>query len=339
MTGLSCARQLISQGYSVHVFEQHETVAGRMATTVISSASTQSLRFDHGTQYFTVRSPEFSQQVDLWNNQKVVQQWFGPFVSLDGGACGSAIGDDARYVGCPGMDALCVDLARQCFESKNGCSKLTLQATVLPLHREAEGWRVQYQNSATRLVIQEQSLFDAVVLTVPSSKVKSILPSDSPLLTEAAPIQMAPCLAVLLAFEESLSLPYGGVFVQESLLRWISNNSSMPGRNRLPEQWTLHPSSQWSAEHMGDTDAEILTQVCAAFEAATAIRIPSPLLQSVYRWEDAIPVNPTSQGYFSDPAQRLILAGDWCNDARVEGAYASGLKAAKHLVEQIMTTM
>ncbi len=334
LAGLTCARELLSQGYRVHVFEKCESVSGRMATLQINSTEEKELlQFDHGAQYFTARSPEFSQQVYDWEDRQVVQEWPGPFVTLTEGVCGPAIGDDVRYVGIPGMDALCVDLARQCFETDNRNSTLTISANVLPLEQKEKGWQIRYKNPITGTVTKQETVFDTVVLAIPSPEVRTILPVDSPLIEHTLQFQMGPCLAVLLAFDKSLSLPYGGAFVQNSPIRWISNNSSMPNRKAVPQQWVLHPSSEWSAEHWDDSDENVLTQICAAFEKATAVKIPEPQFLSLYRWNDALPLELASQGYFTDPDQRLIVAGDWCTDARVEGAYLSGLKAARHLAD------
>ena len=337
LAGLSCAKELLRRGYRVHVFEKCEFVSGRMAR--IQQQPTEGkepLWFDHGAQYFTARSAEYSQQVCEWEEQQVVQEWRGPFVSLTDGICGPAIGDDVRYVGIPGMDALCVNLAQQCFETGNRNATLTLCANVLPLQRMEKDWQVRHKNPQTGAITKEETLFDAVVLAIPSALIGAILPADSPLIKQTQPFKMGPCLAVLLAFEKSLSLPYGGAFVQDSPLRWISNNSSMPQREELPERWILHPSSEWSAEHWNDCDENILEQVCTAFEKATANRLPESRFQVLYRWEDALPLQPASQGYFSDAKQRVIIAGDWCTDARVEGAYVSGLKAARHLAETVL---
>ncbi len=337
LAGLSCANELLSKGVRVHLFEKRDSVAGRMARIELKHPeNAEPLWFDHGAQYFTARSREFSLQVDQWIKRKIVQQWDGPFVCLDAGACGPAPGDDLRYVGIPGMDALCIDLAQHFFQQKNQNAKLTFNADVLPLKRAGEKWEIQHKNPCTGIVSKEKTLFDIVVLALPSADVQSMLPAGSRLIEQTASFKMGPCLAVLLAFAESLSLPFGGAFVQNSPLRWISNNSSMPRRDRTPERWILHPSSEWSAEHWNDSDETILKQVYDSFEKATAKTIPVPQIQTLYRWKNALPLQPASQSYFSDPEQRVIIAGDWCTDARVEGAYLSGLKAARYLMQELL---
>lgn len=344
LAGLTCARELFLRGYDVHLFEERETVAGRMAGIQVQPArGAEAIWFDHGAQYFTARSAEFSQQVFDWENRNVVQEWPGPFVSLTKGVCEPPPGDDVRYVGVPAMEAVCLDLLQQTGRVEdpkggNQAARVTCSARVLPLQQTAQGWAIRYEDAQTGIITQAQGLFHWVVLALPSAICQSLLPGDSPLIEQIAPFKLGPCLAVTMAFEDSLSLDFGGAFVQNSLLRWISNNSSMPLRKKIPECWILHPSSEWSAEHWDDTDEAVLEQVGAAFEKATAVTLPESRFQTLFRWENALPLQPASSGCFSDLNQRVIIAGDWCTDARVEGAYLSGLQAARHLTEKVLNT-
>ncbi len=351
LAGLTCARELSLQGHDVHLFEKRETVSGRMARIRMqpdqgANQTAEAVWFDHGAQYFTARSAEFAQQVRDWKNRGVVQQWCGPFVSLTNGVCEPPPGSDVRHVGVPGMDAICSDLLQQTCKAGsckagnpnagNQAARITFCANVLPLQRVEQGWQIRYENIRSGVTAQLEGLFDWVVLALPSPIAQSLLPGDSPLIRQIAPFKLGPCLAVMMAFDHSLSLSFGGAFVQDSLLRWISNNSSMPQRKKTPECWILHPSSEWSAEHWNASDAAVLGQIRAAFEKAIAMVLPEPRYQALFRWENALPLQPAASGCFSDLQQRVIIAGDWCTDARVEGAYQSGLQAARRLSEEML---
>ncbi len=56
MSGVTCARTLAQAGYSVTLFDKSRGVGGRMSTRQSAFGN-----FDHGTQYFTVRDPRFTQ--------------------------------------------------------------------------------------------------------------------------------------------------------------------------------------------------------------------------------------------------------------------------------------
>ena len=54
MAGITAARTLLKAGHRVTIFEKSHGAGGRMA-----SRNTPYGSFDHGTQYFTVRNPDF----------------------------------------------------------------------------------------------------------------------------------------------------------------------------------------------------------------------------------------------------------------------------------------
>ena len=52
-------------------------------------------------------------------------------------------------------------------------------------------------------------------------------------------------------------------------------------------------------------------------------------LSGAHRWRFACADPPLSVGALADPDHRLYVAGDWCAGNRVEGAFLSGLEAAR----------
>jgi hypothetical protein len=88
LAGLTAARRLTAHGWRVQVLDKGRGVGGRMATRRINEA-----RFDHGAQFFTVREPEFAEEVKAWEQAKVATRWF----ETDG---------HWRYSGVGGMNAI-----------------------------------------------------------------------------------------------------------------------------------------------------------------------------------------------------------------------------------------
>ncbi|MFC1740587.1 FAD-dependent oxidoreductase, partial [Pseudomonadota bacterium] len=55
--------------------------------------------------------------------------------------------------------------------------------------------------------------------------------------------------------------------------------------------------------------------------------------QSVmHRWRYALAREPLLAGALWYPQDALVVAGDWCNGSRVEGAFLSGAAAAGRLL-------
>jgi len=321
LSGLMCARQLQQAGFSVQVFDKGRGVSGRMSLRRIGEQS--GLQFDHGAQYFTARSPEFRQQVQEWQNAGVVADWDGPFVTLDHGTIGPDPGQgDARYVGMPGMNALCRDLAVQVQTVQCGLR-------VDQLRQTPAGWQLSglmLQDSATWSCETE---FAAVVCSIPAPQTMALFPDDCSFQPQLQLPQMAPCWCVMLELAERLPVAWSGAFVQNSPLRWIARDSAKPGRNSQRECWVLHASPEWSAEHLEVAVDQNQAALLTAFEEALGLSLPDHVHISSHRWRYAIPEDPLEVGCLSDPRLKLIACGDWASSARVEGAFRSGLAAAE----------
>ena len=330
LSGLTCARQLQQAGWTVRVFDKGRGVSGRMSLRrVLNEASLQSetaLQFDHGAQYFTARSSEFQQQVERWLAAGVVAEWSGPFVLLDHGSCGPDPGQgDSRYVGTPGMNAICKQLAEE-------LPHVTCSVRIEQLIPAEIGWRLQGVNLRDQSAWSPSETFAAVVSTLPAPQACVLLPEACSFRDSLLQARMAPCWCVMVEFAERLPVEWGGAFVQNSPLRWVARDSSKPGRHAEQECWVLHASPAWSLQNLELTAAQAEADLLTAF--ATDLgrhRSALPPLRRIssHRWRYAIPENPFEVGCLHDDQHRLLACGDWSSSARIEGAFLSGLAAAQ----------
>lgn len=70
LSGLTCARQLQTQGHSVTVYEKSREVSGRMSTR-----QTEFGGFDYGAQYLTASSADFRKQLAGWKKAGLIIDW------------------------------------------------------------------------------------------------------------------------------------------------------------------------------------------------------------------------------------------------------------------------
>ncbi|WP_339745461.1 FAD-dependent oxidoreductase [uncultured Rubinisphaera sp.] len=321
LSGLTCAQKLTGKGHRVTIFDKGRGVAGRMS---VRRTSDPSLQFDHGAQYFTARHPAFQQQVEKWIQQNVVAIWEGPFVSLEQGEISAAPGQDSRYVGTPGMNALCKAFAK---DLEIHCSQRVSQ-----MIKSGSSWKIVTDELTSNQITEQPEVFDHIILTIPPAQAVNLLPENSSLHNTCKTAIMDPCRCVMLAFESSLNIDFGAAFVQNSPLRWIACENSKPGRNSQYECWTLHASPEWSQEYVDATHETTLPLLLDAFASALGKSLRDPVHTSSHRWLYAIPRNPLSEGSFQDAENQITICGDWCHEARVEGAYMSGLSAADKIL-------
>ena len=313
LSGLVCARSLAGRGHRVRVFEKSRGPGGRMSTRHAGA-----LCFDHGAQYFTTRDARFQAEVRAWQSVGLVEAWNGRIAVLDNTKVGWVDPAAERYVGVPGMDALCRNLAADL--------EVSYGARVVRLDRRDGGWRLETDAGA------DVGPFDAVVVSAPAPQTAAVLADVAPGLAErAASVEMAPCWAVMVRFGQSTELGFDGAFVHDSPLSWIARNSSKPGRPS-DESWVLHGSPEWSAEHL-ELDSEIAAhRLTDAFRRAVGRDLPAPDHLVAHRWRFALPVRPLPEPCLVDPELALAACGDWAGGPRVEGAFLSGCATAARLL-------
>lgn len=309
MAGLSCARSLARAGLSVAIFDKARGAGGRMATRRGEQAS-----FDHGAQYFTVRSPDFAADVAQWQAAGAAALWPARVKAWDGSQF-SAVADEARWVGLPGMSALCRHLL--------GDLDFAAQHKLSAFARDGAGWRLDFDNGETAACRQ-------LVLALPAPQAASLLADQPALQAQAAAVSMQPCWAVMLRLDEVLEVDFDACFVNAGPLGWVARNSSKPGRP-AGEAWLLHASAAWSQAQLGAKEDSVGQQLLAAFAELCGRRL-SPVELLAHRWLHAQAEAPLSVGCLYDAEAHLGLAGDWLNGARLEGAWHSGLALAQAIL-------
>lgn len=310
ISGLTAARQL-ARAAPVTIFEKARGVGGRTSTRRQAPWA-----FDHGAQYVTVRDADFAERVSAWEAAGLLARWPERMVDLEAGRTAPRTSEHARYVPVPGMSALCKHLAEG-----------------LDVRAGTRIQRVERDNGAWRLVDTSgvrHGPFATVLVSAPPVQAADLLAPAPALQEAAASIRMAPCWAVMLAFEEPLGLDYDAAKVRRSPLAWMARNSAKPGRSHGEgEGWLLHASPAWSAAHVDDEGADVIAALLAALAEATRTRVPTPAHGAAHRWLYAQTGEPLGAPCLWDAERRIGVCGDWLLGDRVEAAWLSGRALAR----------
>jgi hypothetical protein len=276
------------------------------------------LRFDHGAQYFTVRDRRFEQSVRAWSDRGLVRPWDGRIVVLDEGSIQRVSDSTERWVGVPGMNAVCRHLA----------DGLDIDFDTRIVHAERNGGRWHLETDTGSVF----GPFDALVVTAPAPQTAELLLAAAPeMAARIEAVEMAPCWAVMAAFAGPLALDLDGAFVHGSPLSWVARNASKPGRPDR-ETWVLHGSPEWSKTHL-ELDSEVAAhRLLDTFSEALGRELPPADHLVAHRWRFALPIEPIAEACLFDDDLAVVACGDWVGGPRVEGAFLSGSDAAGRLV-------
>jgi renalase len=315
MTGLTAAKALREAGRAVLVLDKGRGVGGRMATRRLAGG-----RADHGAQFFTVRSPEFQAQVTEWLAAGVVFEWARGW--SDGSLLTPQSDGHPRYAAVEGMTAVPKQLAHHLPIQLN--TRLT-RVTAVP-----SGWLAEDEQGG-------QYRSRALILTPPAPQSLALLaaggvvlqPDDRRALEH---IVYAPCLCGLFHVSGPVHLPAPGALQRPGhAFAWIADNQAK-GISPEARLITLHAGPEWSQAMWDAPDASVLAELQG--ELAHFLSGETAVLAThLKRWRYAVPTTPhperTLVGQGLPP---LAFAGDAFDGPRVEGAYLSGLTAARQLM-------
>lgn len=314
IAGLAAAGELEARGARPTLFDRGRRPGGRCATRGSGERA-----FDHGAQHFSAREPAFRKQVAALEGAQVLARWTGAVVECDArtGAVRPRAARVPRYVGTPDMAALPRALT----------AGLTVHAAtrVTRLRQNACGWAL-FDADGNPL-----GDYDAVLLALPPEQARPLIPSRSRLAPFVDARRSLACWALMATFEIPLGSNFDAAHVHGGALAWAARDSAKPGR-ASGERWVVHATPAWSAARL-DMPAESAAD--ALLEALfKELHLPPrlPVTLDAHRWALAAPANPARCGSLWDAELSLGVCGDWCVAPRIEGAWLSGIHAARQLL-------
>jgi predicted NAD/FAD-dependent oxidoreductase len=306
IAGLTAAGYLSRNGWRVTLLDKGRGPGGRMAMRRAGNAC-----FDHGAQFFTVRDARFQAEVDRW----IANGWATPWFE-DGG--------HIRYRGVEGMRGVTRNLAQPL-----DC-RFSTKVDAIELVRGE--WRLKTGTG-------EEFRAATLLLTPPAPQSIALLSGRgesalSRILNTLQSIEFDPCLALLVTLKGPSRVPSPG-YVRPSFVRtdtgpvaFIADNQQKgisPGAVAL----TIHASAGFSRSCFEAPPEEVARQLLDAAEPWLGSAVEA---WQLHRWKYSQPVAtcPEACLYTAFPAP-LAVAGDAFAGPRIEGAFLSGLAAAKIL--------
>lgn len=312
MSGLTAARELKAAGHDVTVVDKGRGIGGRMATRRFEGGV-----FDHGAQFFTNRSEEFRVARGAWEDAGVATHWFDGFPSP-----GNAKPNDhhPRFCGTRGMTAICKFLGEGL--------DVQLDAEIASLDRTGEMWRATTKTGQT---------FEAqqVVLTAPVPQSLALLDEGgiklpSEVRQQLESLRYEPCFAVLVVLKGASHIPAPGLFYLNSEPIWWLADNFQKGVSPRAGCVTLHSGPAFAREHYERDQTEVGQLLIDAAHDWLGSEVET---FQVRRWRYSKPENPLEVGALAAPNLGLVFAGDALMGAKIEGAFLSGLAAARALQE------
>lgn len=325
LSGLMAARKISEQGLTVRLVDKGQSVGGRLATRRIGAGLA-----DHGAQFFTVRSNELQRYVDKWLTEKVIFEWSRGF--SDGNRSVEQFDGHPRYAATGGMNALSKYLAQE----------LSAKTTI---HTDTKITTI-VQGQANWLANDEKGnaySAKALLMTSPVPQSLVLLNSIREQFTAAdrkalERISYSPCVAGLFRVEGEVNLPEPGALQRpDAVLSWMADNQRK-GISPNARIITVHASGSISQNLWDLPETEALTFIQQEFEAHLA-KGATIVEAQLKRWRYSQPAILHSERYLmAHGLPPLAFAGDGFGEARVEGAFLSGLAVGEAITSHLTNT-
>ncbi|MBD3402899.1 NAD(P)-binding protein [candidate division GN15 bacterium] len=316
IAGLLAARALAAAGRDTLIIDKARGVGGRMATRWIDTPEGQA-RFDHGAQFFTVRTARFRAEVDRWLRAKVAQLWSRGFA--DG--MGAFSDGHARYRGTTGMTAIAKFLAEDL--------PIQLSCQIQSIVRDSDSWRLSTAEG-------DEFMAEWLILTPPVPQSLALLKAGQVALSAGTMsvlegITYDPCIAAMAWFSRPTNIPEpGGMRIDAEDIYWLADNRRKGISIEVPSV-TIHATPEFSRRCWDRDDEAVLREMIGRL---TEWLPQEPLGYRVHRWRYSQPEMIHDERCLA-PAEpgRLVFAGDAFGGPKIEGAALSGLAVADHILK------
>lgn len=320
LSGLTLATKLKDHA-EVTVFEKSHSVGGRMSTRVANTYSLD-LLFNHGAQYFSVKSKAFAEFLKPFIDQNIVAQWHPKLVEIGENAIETPVTwTQPRYIALPGMRGLC--------EALSDGLDIELNHKIVQIDKRQDGHWLRCENG--RLL----GAYDWVITSMPSHQAAAILPTASPIQSALANVKMKGCYALMLGFEHPLNITWDAAsrpkLAPQDAISWVAVN---PSKQKTDEGSSLlaQTSNDWADQRLEEDQDKIKDILLHDLETLLELKLPARAYEELHKWRYANVSKAADQDYLMDEVHQLAACGDWCLHGKVEAAYSSAAALAKKLL-------
>ena len=314
LSGTTIASKL-NEKFNVKVFEKSRGVGGRMSTRRETP-----FMFDHGAQFFTVKTTVFKNFLSELFSKQIIQPWNFRLAYFNGQNLNKIKfikDEDKFYVGVPNMDSIIKYLSKNC--------NVILNTKIENIIKENDKWNLYGKNK------KSYGLYDWVILSLPAQQSLELITEKVSFYPLIQKIKMKGCFSLMVGMSESLNLDYDAALIENEDIAWLAVNNSKP--SRMNNYCLLINSSyEYAAKNLNTSKYQVLKHLLKISSKFINYDLLKSNMIKIHQWIYVEAECSPKENYFIDHTTKIAVCGDWFINSRVEGAFLSANELFKEII-------
>ncbi len=307
ISGLSSAHYLVSKGFNVTILDKGKYPGGRISTRRI-----QNFIFNHGAQFFTAKSENFSAVCQEAKNHGVLKKWITQK-------------NKNVFIGFPDMREFCLWLAKD-----------------LKIYQSTAVNKIKFNKNIEIYTNHKIFFCDGIILTPPALQTSDLIKElDTKLSNKILDVSYFPCWSLMLGLNKKIGSQFNSI--KNNYFDWIISENHKIDNFNLNNCLTLHASDNYSKKNINANKTKVMDELIIELCKIYNFNKSDFIYKNIHKWRFSQVENPFDVKE-SKVSKKLPLAisGDWCStifdnyvgkEQRIEDAFLSGIQSSQELID------
>ena len=295
---------LLNKKHNVDLYDKARGLGGRSSFKRLDKIR----GFDHGTQYFSPKTPEFKKFTKKLIEKKILKIWEGNHKFLS-----DKKKENKKHVKVIGR------------KGNNDISKYLLKNVRCYFQSELK--KINFQNRKWNLIFNNGQIrnYENLILTCPFPQLKKLSKKYIKNSFIKEKIKMDANITILIEIKKT-NLGYSSFLFNDRILGWAGYENSKKRFKSKTDLWTLQSTFNWANKKINQnkvikkTNAKILID---KFFKLTGIKRTKVLFSLNHGWKYSSNSKPLKLKSYWNSRLNLGVCADWFNGPRLESGWIS----------------
>ena len=295
---------LLNKKHTVDLYDKARGLGGRSSFKRLDKIR----GFDHGTQYFSPKTPEFKRFTKKLIEKKILKIWEGNHKFLS-----DKKRENKKHVKVIGR------------KGNNDISKYLLKNVRCYFQSELK--KINFQNRKWNLIFNDGEIrnYENLILTCPFPQLKKLSKKYIKNSFIKEKVKMDANITILIEIKKT-NLGYSSFLFNDRILGWAGYENSKKRFKSKTDLWTLQSTFNWANKKINQnkvlkkTNAKILID---KFFKLTGIKRTKVLFSLNHGWKYSSNSKPLKLKSYWNSRLNLGVCADWFNGPRLESGWIS----------------